>query len=213
MKEEYLLIGGYEKNLAVIPFGVDEIVFSDSLDNTKTSEFTFGIVKKMEVVYNVALFLEAFLLLSKKYVGLKCLVYGGGTLLDEFKGKYSQDDIVFHGWIPNDEVPNAYSRMNVAVIPSLSESFGVSAIEAAMCGVPVIASRVGGLPETVEEGKVGVLFESNNLFDLTAKMEEMFLNQVKYTSIRGQCRKTVLAKYSIERTTRIQIELYNEIIK
>jgi L-malate glycosyltransferase len=213
MKEEYLSLGGFKDNLAVIPFGVDESVFSDSIGNYKPKEFTFGIVKKMEVVYNVELFLDAFVILAKKYSGLKCLVYGGGSMLDKFKCRYIGESIVFHGWIPNDEVPIAYSRMHVAVIPSLSESFGVSAIEAAMCGVPVIASRVGGLPETVEEGKVGVLFESKNLLDLTVKMEEMLIDREKYTAIRDQCRNTVLAKYSIDRTTRLQNELYNEIIK
>jgi glycosyltransferase involved in cell wall biosynthesis len=206
-------MGGDTKRLSVIPFGVDESLFQVDRCEEKREKFTFGIVKKMEPVYNVELFLDAFVLLAKKYDHLECVVYGGGSLLDVLREKYSEEGIVFYGWIENSEVPVAYSRMDVAVIPSLSESFGVSAIEAAMCGVPVIASRVGGLPEIVEDGKVGLLFRSDDVNDLYSKMENILLDENKFNSIRLQCRRAVITKYSIDHTTRIQNELYNEFIK
>ena len=53
-----------------------------------------------------------------------------------------------------------YSAMDIFVVPSRAEAFGQTAIEALACGVPVIASRVGGLVEAVDDGRCGVLVES-----------------------------------------------------
>src|SRR5690606_36803561 len=66
--------------------------------------------------------------------------------------------VTFLGSRPNDEMPRLLAESDVAVLPSLMEATSVAALEAMSCGVPVAASRVGRLPEIVDES-VGTLFE------------------------------------------------------
>ncbi len=59
--------------------------------------------------------------------------------------------------VPHDDLPLYYNAADVCVVPSYYESFGLVALEAMACGVPVVASRVGGLRETVQDGETGYL--------------------------------------------------------
>jgi D-inositol-3-phosphate glycosyltransferase len=59
--------------------------------------------------------------------------------------------------VPHNDLPLYYNAADVCVVPSYYESFGLVALEAMACGVPVVASRVGGLRETVQDGETGYL--------------------------------------------------------
>jgi D-inositol-3-phosphate glycosyltransferase len=63
----------------------------------------------------------------------------------------------FIGAVPQELLPDYYSAADVCVVPSYYESFGLVALEAMACGVPVVASRVGGLVGTVRDGETGFL--------------------------------------------------------
>jgi D-inositol-3-phosphate glycosyltransferase len=65
--------------------------------------------------------------------------------------------VTFLDAVPHSDLPLYYNAADVCVVPSYYESFGLVAVEAMACGVPVIASRVGGLKETVQDGQTGYL--------------------------------------------------------
>jgi D-inositol-3-phosphate glycosyltransferase len=65
--------------------------------------------------------------------------------------------ISFVGAVSHEELPTYYNAADVCVVPSYYESFGLVAVEAMACGVPVVASRVGGLTSTVSDGETGYL--------------------------------------------------------
>ena len=65
--------------------------------------------------------------------------------------------VVFQDAVPHEELPLYYNAADVCVVPSYYESFGLVALEAMACGVPVVASRAGGLLETVQDGQTGYL--------------------------------------------------------
>ncbi len=65
--------------------------------------------------------------------------------------------VAFVGAVDHDKLPLFYNAADVCVVPSHYESFGLVAVEAMACGVPVVASRVGGLTGTVKDGETGYL--------------------------------------------------------
>ena len=76
------------------------------------------------------------------------------------------DRIHFHERIPNTELCVFLNEMHLFVMPSRRESFGVSALEASACGLPVIATKVGGVPEAVIDETTGTLVEAENSLEL-----------------------------------------------
>jgi glycosyltransferase involved in cell wall biosynthesis len=68
----------------------------------------------------------------------------------------------FAGRVPHDDVPGWLARMDVLAMPTLYESFGVSALEASAMELPVVASAAGGIPEAVRDGETGILVPPGN---------------------------------------------------
>ena len=73
------------------------------------------------------------------------------------------------GTIPRSKMPQFWNSVDIAVVPSLSESFGLVALEALACGVPVIATAVGGLKEVVVDGECGLLVPPGDGLGLAAR--------------------------------------------
>lgn len=80
------------------------------------------------------------------------------------------DLVTFLGSKDQDALPYYYSAAYVVVVPSYYESFGMVAVEAMACGVPVIASKAGGLMYTIQDGLTGLLFPANSPNALAEKL-------------------------------------------
>jgi D-inositol-3-phosphate glycosyltransferase len=78
-----------------------------------------------------------------------------------------RERVVFAGYIPNHELPSYYSLADLAVYPSIAdETFGVAVCEAMACGRAVISTRVGGIPELIDDGESGILVKPRNWEEL-----------------------------------------------
>ena len=89
-----------------------------------------------------------------------------------------QDDTYFLGKI--DVVAPLLASADLFLLPSQSESFGLSALEALSCGVPVVASRVGGIPEVVTDGVTGVLRDVGDVDGMAAASLELLGDRVRW---------------------------------
>ncbi len=120
------------------------------------------------------------------------------------------DAVTFLGARPNTELPGLLASAEVAVFPSLMEATSVAALEAMSCGLPVAASRVGGLPEIVDES-VGTLFEPANPQDLAERL--VALLQSGELEGRGRrARERVVANWSVRRLATRHREIYQTLL-
>lgn len=173
----------YTKNrpIYVTPFGVDLNIFHP-VDVEKDDVFEFGLVKKIEPKYGIKTLILAYEAFKNNHPKDKTrlVIYGRGSYLEEYRNliieKGLQDCAFLKGFIANELVPQAYSHMDVACLPSESESesFGVSAVEAMACGIPVIASDASGFTEVVDDGVTGIIVPKKNIEALTDAMEKMY---------------------------------------
>jgi glycosyltransferase involved in cell wall biosynthesis len=104
------------------------------------------------------------------------------------------------------EMPGFWSSLSVAVVPSLYEAFGLVALEALACGVPVVASAVGGLPEIVVDGECGLLVPPNDPQQLAEALLALLRNPDLRSRLAEGARRRAEA-FSLERRSRSLLEL------
>lgn len=103
---------------------------------------------------------------------LEWLIIGGGD-----PRPWHGDGLRFLGAVAPGEVPWWLAAADVAVVPSLREPFGVAAVEAMSCGIPVVASRVGGLADLVQDHESGILIEPADADGLAAAVAAILEDQ------------------------------------
>lgn len=94
------------------------------------------------------------------------------------------EGLVFRGPQSHDILPAYYAAADLTVVPSRYESFGLVAIESMACGTPIVASRVGGLAYTVEEGGNGFLVPYGDVEALAATLDRALRDDARRESLR-----------------------------
>jgi len=115
-------------------------------------------------------------------------------------------NIVHVGWLRPNELLKLYSAADILVVPSRWEGFGLVAIEAMRSGLPVIASRVGGLSEVVQNNKTGLLIPPSNPQELVDAIRNLDYQTLLNMGKEG--RLVFEQSFSIDRTHRQIMELY-----
>lgn len=110
--------------------------------------------------------------------------------LEKLKEEVGKKDLIaFLGSRAQDMLPYYYSSAEVCVVPSHYESFGLVALEAMACGTPVIASRVGGLQHTIEDGETGFLVPAGDPDALAEKLRLILLDHELRTRLAMRARQ------------------------
>jgi len=174
-------IGINIKKIEIIPNFVDLSHLHISADknnrSTKKEIFTIGFAGRLSAVKGCDYLIKSLQFLKYPY---KVLIAGEGlekNNLISLTNQYNlQDKVIFLGYQQNMGI--FYSSIDVLVVPSLHESFGISVIEAQAMKVPVIASNVEALNELITDGTNGLLFKEKNYQDLADKITLLKQNPI-----------------------------------
>ena len=102
---------------------------------------------------------------------------------------------------------------DVFLLPSELESFGLAALEAQACEVPVIATRIGGIPEVVNEGESGFLSDVGDVEKMSADTLELLKDEDLRRSFGTRGRELAISRYSTEKIIPQYIAFYEKIVK
>lgn len=135
-------------------------------------------------------------------------IIGGGSLADSLKEKAKGANIEFTGYKEWPEIKEIAGKARFSVVPSeCYENNPLSVMEAQCVGTPVLGANIGGIPDLIEEGQNGMLFESGNVNDLKCKIEEMFNRSFDYEALA----KKAQMKYSSEKHYSRLMDLYTAV--
>ena len=205
------------KPVKVIPLFYDERIWfpADSKgqkDNHKI--LFFGRIEEQKGVFDL---LQAFEILKIRHPYLELHYYGAGTVVDKLtkaiENSPHKDAIQYHGRVPQNQINKAAHDALMLIVPTKNdEPFGLTGIEGQAAGLITIGSNKGGIPEWCIDGETGLLFEGENISDLSEKIE-IVLNKEELREKLLQGSKAYLTK-NFDRLTNIQhtIHFYKQII-
>lgn len=132
-------------------------------------------------------------------------------------------DVEFLGPVPERELPALYRQAELFVLPSVhrtcygrdiavSELLGLSVIEAMASGTPVVCSRIGGLPEVVEDGVTGFLVEPGDVAELRARVEEVLADRELAAALGRRARERVLDRFTWRACAERCLAAYDELV-
>lgn len=111
-----------------------------------------------------------------------------------------------------DSIAELLSVSDVFLIPSQSESFGLSALEAMSCGVPVISSSIGGLPELNIHGETGYIAEFGDIERMAKYTIDLLTNKKKYDMFSVNARKRA-EQFNQDKVIPLYENFYNKILE
>jgi glycosyltransferase involved in cell wall biosynthesis len=147
---------------------------------------------------------------------VKLVIAGDGPLRDSIEKRLKElrieDKVTFLGAVPNEKMPGILISSDLIVIPSLMEATSIAALESMSCGKAIAASRVGGLPEIIDED-VGFLMEPGDPEDIARKIN-IALKDTNLLKKKGKlARKKVVENWSSEQLVNEHFKIYKNIIE
>ena len=183
--------------------------------NDKDKNFTLGVVSRLSHEKGIDRLIEAMPLILEKLPDTKLLIIGDGAKqksleqqAEKLNIKYA---ITWAGLQAKESLKNYYTQMDLVIIPSRFEGFGLTAIEAMNYGVPVVASNVDGLKEIIQDDNFGILTDTSNPSSLANAIVHLLEDVNKRKSIKINSYSRVKAVFSYNSYKTKIVNLYDEL--
>jgi glycosyltransferase involved in cell wall biosynthesis len=213
--------------LSYISNGVDASKFKphisiDVLDKDYGLDVSKPIVicpRRLEPKNGVQYYIQAVPLVLEQLADVQFLIVGGG--FPEEKARFEamleeagcRKNVFFTGNVANTSMPKFYSMSTIAVLPSLMEATSISGLEAMATGLPLIGTKVGGIPEIIDDGKTGTLVEPRNPEQLAAAILDLLKNPAGREWLGNNARKRVEEEFSWLIIARKTQEIYTRVLQ
>lgn len=185
--------------IRIVPFGVDVDTFRPPTQHSPQDGVVVGFVKAFHPRYAPESFVEAAVLAVRQRPGLHFVMAGVGPSREKCRALAARAGIAgriaFPGFVEHASVPALMGRLDILVNCSRYESFGVVICEASATGLPVVATDVGGVRETVTHGVTGLLVPPDDVQALADAVCELASDPAKRRSFGAAGRKMVCARF------------------
>ena len=186
------------EKIHIIPNGVDTNIFKPLNDVARVPFRLITTASSDQPLKGLSVLLRALAQVRVEYPALQLLVIGklkeNGETEKELQALNLQDAVHFKSGISNEELVAEYARASIAIVPSLYEGFGLPAAEAMACGVPLICSDGGALPEVV--GDAAYVVRAGDVDSLQTALNELLTNQYLCEQYGAKGRAHILQQLS-----------------
>ena len=213
------------ERIRVIPDGVDTDRFCPrpkeraefrSKFGLPESRFLVGTVGRLVPIKDHYTMLRAVQILALRSVDIQAVVVGSGAESERLH-RFAEnspplaDRVTFVG--SSEEIPGLLNAMDAFALPSISEGMCNSLLEAMSVGLPVIATRVGGNPEVIEEGTTGWLFEPGDADRLASLLTSLIAAPDRCRATGLAARQRVIERFSLKCMLQNYTDLYLELAR
>jgi lipopolysaccharide heptosyltransferase II len=206
--------------IRLIPRGVDmsRFRFRDPASR-HSGRFVVGMVSRITPLKGHADFIKAVSILSRRIPQLTALIVGEAP-----KAKYKEElQLIIRRlglikcveFLPaTQDVPSIMDKLDVLVSATITpEAFGRVVIEANAAGVPVVATKVGGIVDIIEDGKTGLLSLAQNPKDMAAGILKLYEDKALWKAITLEARKRVETSFNLDIMMKKTLAVYDEALK
>lgn len=196
----------YEKT-HVVHCGVDTLFFRPAGPPLLQSPLRLITVASLWEVKGHTYLIQACRLLRERGIQFHCDFVGDGPLkaklARQIRAAQLEDLFTFHGPQPREKVRELLQRSHVKILPSvptadgLREGIPVALMEAMACGLPVISSRLSGIPELVDHGVCGILVPPREIMGLTDAIEQLALSPELRERMGAAGRRKILREFDL----------------
>jgi glycosyltransferase involved in cell wall biosynthesis len=169
-----------------------------------------GTIAELHTNKGLDILIETLHDLNIKYSGLSCVIIGEGGERDHLenliKAKHLEHLIYLVGHLA--EARQYLKAFDFFVLPSRKEGFPYAILEAGAAGLPVIASRVGGIGEVIKDHETGLLVEPKNIASLKAALDEVLSDELLRHRLGNNLKQKVTTDFSLEQMISKTVSLY-----
>ncbi|NLT47889.1 MAG: polysaccharide pyruvyl transferase CsaB, partial [Clostridiales bacterium] len=216
--EQNLIERGFDPwRIFTIYNGLD---FSNAKDEPKPpkkegEDIVVGIAARLTPIKDIGTVIRAFNIAYEKNPNLKLLIAGTGEDEEELKALARELKIShrvdFVGWIS--DIQGFFSKVDINVLASLSETFPYSLLEGAYEHCPAVASRVGGIPALISHGENGFLFEAGDVETFSDYIYKLSIDEELRRNLAENLFRKAKRDFSLERMRQDQEQVYRTIIR
>jgi GT2 family glycosyltransferase/glycosyltransferase involved in cell wall biosynthesis len=207
IRRRFIRFGVPPDRIEVAPYGIRPRVFQ-TIARRSSDHLRFGFIGSLMVSKAPHLIVEAFQRLphgsaTLDIFGAYSAYHGDDSYWLRLARQMSDGRVRFHGGVPHERIADVMSAIDVLVVPSIwPETSPIVMREALASGVPVLASRVGGIPETIQDGVNGLLFDAGNVDDLNRALSRLVNDRSLLETLRQGIRPVPSAEEDVSFTRR-----------
>ena len=203
-----------EQKLQVILNGIDVARFQKIPPRSADGKLVIGSVGRLVAQKGYPIFLQMAAQMLQRHTHIHFLLVGDGPVREELEAEAKRlglaEKITFAG--QRDPVETAYGEMDIFVSSSLSEGLPIALLEAMAARLPVVATRVGAVPEVIEDNISGLLVEPENPSALVEAVENLLTDPAKKQALAEGGFQRARQHFSAENMARQTEAVYREIL-
>ena len=218
----YLPIPGGEQQVKIIPNPVDTTLFRPNGNKVSTQEPAILFVGRLQPLKGAHILGQAIPLIWQQHPQARFVFAGrdgtapeGGSMACWIRNQLPparQQQVKFTAHLPQEELVSLYRQAAIVVLPSFSESFSYTCVEAMACGKPVIATRCGGPEEIIDDGRTGFLVPAGNAQALADKIISVLDNNDLRQQVGEAAREKAKNQYDTQIVAQQMAALYQTVI-